>query len=184
MKYIIFFLVFFLTLTVKAQVGIGTTSPNSSSMLEVKSSQAGILIPRMTTAQRTAIGSPAQSLLVYDTDVEMYYYFSSANTAWVAINVGSVKTISATAYTLVPSDSGRILDFTSATSVTLTVPNSLPIGFQTSITQVGVGIISVVGSGGMVINNRWAGTATSGQWAKIGLEVRATNSCVMSGDVR
>ncbi len=183
MKCFIFFLIF-LTTAVKAQVGIGTTSPNASSILEVKSTGAGVLIPRMTTVQRTAIGTPAQSLLVYDTDVEMYYYYSSANTAWAAINVGSVKTIAATAYTLVPSDSGRILDFTSATSVTLTVPSSLPIGFQTSITQVGAGTIAVVGSGGMIINNRWAGTATSGQWAKIGLEIRATNSCVMSGDVR
>jgi hypothetical protein len=36
----------------------------------------------------------------------------------------------------------------------------------------------------MVINNRWNGTKTSGRWAKAGLEVRATNSSVLSGDVQ
>lgn len=82
------------------------------------------------------------------------------------------------------SDYGKILDFTAATNITLTVPNTLPQGFQVSITQAGTGRIIFSGSGGMTINNRWGGTQTSGQWAKAGLEVRATNSSVLSGDVR
>ncbi|TDA85852.1 hypothetical protein E0702_17340, partial [Halomonas marinisediminis] len=50
-----------------AQVGIGTTTPDASSALEVQSTEKGLLIPRMTSAQRTAIASPALGLLVYDT---------------------------------------------------------------------------------------------------------------------
>ncbi len=56
-------------------VGIGTTSPNSSSMLEIKSTTDGLLIPRMTTTQRKAIASPAAGLLVFDTDKQTIYYF-------------------------------------------------------------------------------------------------------------
>ncbi len=160
----------------------GTT--NANAVLEVESTNKGILIPRLTTAQRTAIVSPTQSLMVYDSDVDLFYYYSTANAAWTAMNTGSVKAVSATTYTLLPADSGRVIEFSSVSAVTLTVPSTLPVGFQVSISQVGTGIVTFVASGGMVINNRWAATATSGQWAKAGLEVRATNSSILSGDVQ
>jgi ABC-type nickel/cobalt efflux system permease component RcnA len=81
------------------------------------------------------------------------------------------------------SDHGKILDFTSNTAITLTVPTALTTGFQVSITQAGTGVITFTGSGGMTINNRWNGTKTAGRWAKAGIEIRATNSAVLSGDV-
>lgn len=57
-------------------VGIGTTSPNASSLLEVKSTTKGVLFPRMTKAQRDLIASPATGLLIYQTDntTGFYYY--------------------------------------------------------------------------------------------------------------
>jgi hypothetical protein len=56
--------------------GIGTTAPNSSSILEVKSTTKGMLIPRMTKTQRDAIASPSQGLLIYQTNSTpgLYYY--------------------------------------------------------------------------------------------------------------
>lgn len=63
-----------------AQVGIGTTTPDPSSILEVESSTLGMLTPRMTTAQRNAIASPANGLLVYDTDFGLFYFYD--NTSW------------------------------------------------------------------------------------------------------
>jgi len=45
--------------------GIGTTSPEASSLLEVKSTRKGVLIPRMSKTQRGAITSPAKGLLIY-----------------------------------------------------------------------------------------------------------------------
>jgi len=41
------------------KVGIGTTSPNSSSALDITSTSGGLLMPRMTTQQRLAIPTPA-----------------------------------------------------------------------------------------------------------------------------
>src|SRR5690242_14057221 len=60
--------------------GIGTTTPNSSSLLEIKSTTKGLLIPRMTQAQRNAIHTPAKGLLIYQTDNNpgFYYYDGSA----------------------------------------------------------------------------------------------------------
>ena len=181
---ILFFLSLLLSYAASAQIGIGTTTPNSRSILDVTSSTQGILVPRLTTAQLNAIVSPPQSLMVYNTDVDLFYYFSTANSAWIPVNTGSVVNIPGTTYTLSTTDNGRIIDCSAATAVTITVPNTLPTGFQVSITQSGVGAVTLAASGGMVINNRWGGTATSGRWAKIGLEVRATNSAVLSGDVR
>ena len=50
------------------QIGIGTSSPNISAALDITSNTKGFLPPRMTAAQRTAISSPAEGLLVYQTD--------------------------------------------------------------------------------------------------------------------
>jgi hypothetical protein len=49
-------------------VGIGTTSPAPTSLLDLNSTNKGLLIPRMTGAERVAIASPATGLLVYQTD--------------------------------------------------------------------------------------------------------------------
>lgn len=73
----------------QAQVGIGNISPDASSMLDITSTEKGILTPRMTTAQRTAIITPANSLLVYDTDLKSFYYYDFTSTSWVKINSGS-----------------------------------------------------------------------------------------------
>lgn len=54
-------------------VGINTT-PDPSAMLDVSSTDKGMLVPRMTTAQRLAIPSPAESLLVFDTDHPVLCY--------------------------------------------------------------------------------------------------------------
>ena len=167
-----------------SQVGIGTTNPDSSAILDLTSTTKGFLTPRLTSVQRIAIGSPAQSLLVYDTDASLYYYYSTSNNAWTAINIGSTKSITATNYTLIASDSGRMLDFSAAAIITLTIPDTLPVGFQVSVTQAGVGGISIVGSGAMIVNNRWGASRSIGKWSKIGIEVRAVNSSVISGDLQ
>jgi hypothetical protein len=137
----------------------------------------------MTTTQRTAITltTALKGMLVFDSDVNMFYY--NVGTSWSPINVGTIKTISAT-YTLLPEDNGRVLDVTSATAMTITVPSTLPVGFQVSITQAGAGQVTITGGSGMTVSNRYSATKTSGQWAKAGLEVRASGSAVLSGDVQ
>ena len=57
------------TQIVSAQVGIGTDSPDPSSIFEVVSNSKGILIPRMTKDQRDLVENPVEGLLIYQTDV-------------------------------------------------------------------------------------------------------------------
>ena len=51
-----------------SQVGILTTAPDVSSALDITSVDKGVLIPRLSTAEKLAINTPAHSLLVFDTD--------------------------------------------------------------------------------------------------------------------
>ena len=59
-------------------VGIGTASPHASAQLEVTASNKGMLVPRVNTAQRTAISSPATGLLVYDTDANGFWFYNGS----------------------------------------------------------------------------------------------------------
>ena len=56
-------------------VGIGTSSPDSSALLELQSTDQGLLVPRMSEANRLNIADPATGLLVYQTDQTPGFYF-------------------------------------------------------------------------------------------------------------
>ncbi len=58
-----------------AQVGIGTMNPDATASLELSSSSKGLLINRMTEAQREAISAPATGLMVYQTDGDHGFWF-------------------------------------------------------------------------------------------------------------
>jgi len=60
---------------------------HNSAMLDVKSTDKGVLIPRMTTAQRTAIASPATGLQVYDSDLNLLFYYNGST--WSSVATGS-----------------------------------------------------------------------------------------------
>lgn len=78
-------LFFFVSFLANAQIGIGTTTPNASSVLDVTSTTQGMLTPRMTTIQRNAIATPADGLIVYDTDLKGFYYYSTGTATWIAL---------------------------------------------------------------------------------------------------
>jgi hypothetical protein len=61
------------------------TAADNSAILDVKSTTQGMLVPRMTAAQRTAISTPATGLLVYQTDATAGFYFHNG-TIWVSLN--------------------------------------------------------------------------------------------------
>jgi|GEM_PF-3392817 len=72
------FLLLLLPFTLLAQfsnVGINTTTPDSSAVLDINSTDGGILIPRMTLFQRDVINNPARGLLVYQTDYNPGFYY-------------------------------------------------------------------------------------------------------------
>lgn len=64
-------------------VGVGTTTPDSSAILDISSTTQGLLIPRMTAVDRDAIDDPADGLLVFVTTDSMFYLFDGTN--WVTL---------------------------------------------------------------------------------------------------
>jgi uncharacterized protein (TIGR02145 family) len=85
-----FLISFLLLVTVtftQAQVGVGTTSPVASAKLEIASTTQGFLPPRMTTAQRDAIVSPATGLVIFNTTTNSLEYKSS--TGWVSLTTAT-----------------------------------------------------------------------------------------------
>lgn len=97
-KPILILLLLFGQQQIKAQVGISTTTgytPDPKAMLDISSTTKGLLIPRMTTAQRNAIIPAPSSLMVYDTDVKSYWYYDGA--VWKEI--GSASTAAGWALT-------------------------------------------------------------------------------------
>ena len=80
-----------------AQVAINDdgSAPNPNVMLDVNFSGSnikGMLIPRMTTAQRTgsfddAFGANEDGLVVYDTDLKRFFYWNASKSSWEEMNV-------------------------------------------------------------------------------------------------
>lgn len=85
-KITITLLLFLVSLVSFAQVGVGTTNPESSAALDVSSTTKGLLLPRMTTVEMNAIVSPANGLHVYDTTTKQVKYFNGS--IWVASAMG------------------------------------------------------------------------------------------------
>ncbi|TGE09342.1 hypothetical protein [Hymenobacter fodinae] len=82
-----------LAVSAKAQsVGVGTANPDPAAALDISAgagNNKGLLIPRMTAAQRTAITNTSQGMLVFQTDGAQpgFWYFQGG--VWVALPSGT-----------------------------------------------------------------------------------------------
>ena len=108
-------------------VGIGDDkfTPNESAALEIQSSAKGLLIPRMTADERTAISAPAEGLLVFQIDETPGFYYYN-NEEWVALNDGNNDTDTD------PENEIQLLDFFDNE---LSLSNGNSVKFQTSEIQ-------------------------------------------------
>ncbi len=82
----LFVLLFLVTgLSAWSQIAVNSdgSEPDNSAMLDVKSTTKGMLLPRMTSAERTAIASPATGLTVYDLTTQSYWYYNGS--AWAIV---------------------------------------------------------------------------------------------------
>ncbi len=154
----VFCLLFIVTVSIKAQVGVGTNSPNGSSMLEINATNKGVLIPRVTltgSTDATTIATPATSLLVYNTattsDVVPGYYYNSGTSGspvWIRLNTSSLVT---------GANSGETIRWNSSTSQWQTTGASgLALGYQAGQTNQAFGATAL----GM-----YAGSITQGNRA-------------------
>jgi hypothetical protein len=86
---------FFIIAKSQAQVAIGIPTPDPSAMLHVQATDKGMLVPRMTDVERIAIASPAEGLLVYQTNnaIGFWYYSTGQWRNLSSLNNGGLHTI-------------------------------------------------------------------------------------------
>ena len=85
-------------------INVDGSDPDSSALLDLKSTYGGLLIPRMTTAERDSISNPAQSLLIFNTTTNCYegYIDNAWETIRCSITCPSQMTITHTAGDVAP----------------------------------------------------------------------------------
>ena len=186
---------------VYSQVGIGTTSPDNSSVLDVSSTQKGILFPRMTIVQRDAITAPAKGLTIYNLDENCLQINlgSSSSPNWSCIRGGASTSVVSDCNTngfegefvngvaLTASNKFSVTinnnSFTSDVSMDLDVGDLVLHSVSgISVSSVNPTSITVSPGSSQLVEYTLTGTPTSagvliGSWSKLGL------SCFQTVDV-
>jgi len=90
-KYLILFFISCSALIANAQqaVGINNDSPDASAILDIVSTDKGMLIPRMTSGQRDLISSPANGLLIYNTSTSTFWFYNGSSWIELASNIST-----------------------------------------------------------------------------------------------
>lgn len=70
-------------------IGINNDNPHASAILDITSTERGVLIPRMTTGERDAISSPANGLLIYNTTTTSFWFYNGST--WIEL-ISNVST--------------------------------------------------------------------------------------------
>ncbi len=90
-----------------------------------------------------------------------------------------------TSYTLAESDTGQIMEFSNAATITLTLPSTMPKGFACTVAQLGAGVIDFVVESGGTLVNRQGHNSSAGQYALCTLYVSENTTgavWVLGGD--
>jgi hypothetical protein len=90
-KYLLILLAFFSTNAFAQSIGIGTTTPDASALLDIRSNGKGVLVPRMSIDRRNAILNPAKGLLLFVVDDSSYYFNAGTPTTpeWQKLLTGN-----------------------------------------------------------------------------------------------
>ena len=179
---------------IKAQTGIGTTTPNASAKLDVSSSTLGFLPPRVALtannvfAPITGTSSAAAGLLIYNSAtagtapnnvVPGYYYWNGS--AWIQLTGGLIVDASKSAsFTVAAADNNKLFFINSASAVTVTIPSGLPVGFSCQFIQMGAGSVTL--SGSSVTLNSANGLSSRATNSVIGLIMNTTTTGFVFGD--
>ena len=92
-RFLIFSFILCTNLLQGQSVGINDTGnqPDDTAVLDVQSTSKGMLIPRMNSTQRTGINSPAEGLLVFDTDTKSFWFNAGG---WIELISGKIDELS------------------------------------------------------------------------------------------
>lgn len=129
--------------------------------------------------------TPHEGMSLWVNDEDVIYIYDGAT--WQSQVIHIYAALSGTAHTLDGSYVGKTISFTNASSITLTLPNSLYVGFQCRVIQSAAGQVTFSAASGATRHNRQSHTKTAGQYAVCQLEVvsntgGAAAEYILSGD--
>jgi hypothetical protein len=169
-------------------VGIGTATPNGSAILDVSSNNKGLLAPRMTTAQRNAIASPAKGLLVYDTDLNGLFHFNGST--WANLSQGGGGGAFTLPYSASVDLNTNALSITNAgfgaaiTGITTNEFGYAVSGISNSAYGYGIYGYANAPNAVAVYGNTIEGTAVRGHsTGGIGVDARSTNNSALKASI-
>ncbi|MCE7934190.1 MAG: hypothetical protein DYG96_06315 [Chlorobi bacterium CHB2] len=98
------------TVDTKGHMGLGTTQPDQSALLELRSTSAGLLLPRLSQSEINSIPNPAQGLVVFNTTTgEFNYNFGTPGAPqWSAVLSSQGNSIGNVAWVLKGNDLSSI----------------------------------------------------------------------------
>lgn len=96
------------------------------------------------------------------------------------ITSNAINALTGTTYSLLTSDDGKVITWSNASGVTLTVPSGLPVGFNTTIIQIGAGSVGITGSG-TTLNSFEGKLRTAGQHAAVSIISYSSNVFNIAG---
>ena len=118
--------------------------------------------------------SPNTGMILWVNDENLLYSYNGS--AWVAQATGKINVQTGTTYTVVTSDLGKIIECNNTAGVTVTLPNSLPSGFNFTITQTGTGLATLSPASGATLQNKDGFYRTAGQYAMLSLYITTNSS--------
>lgn len=124
-------------------VGINTTTPDASALLDLSSTNKGLLMPRMTAAQRVGIASPATGLLVFQTDGTSGYYYNAGTAAapnWVLLGATGPAGPAGATGPVGPAGAMGLYGDGSAGSLTVTTGNTLDLTTMSGVNSLAAGL--------------------------------------------
>jgi hypothetical protein len=133
--------------------------------------------------------TPNHGIMLWVNDESQMVIYDGSNWTAIKATVAGNQNIldQSSNYTLSSADYGKVIRFTSASAVVLTLPNSIPASFNCSVLQAGTGQVTFTPDSGANRRNRQSHTKTAGQWAVCALLVNANSGgasaeYVLSGD--
>lgn len=176
-------LLFLITGLIQAQsVAINSdgSAPNANAILDISSTTKGVLLPRMTTAQRIAIGNVA-GMVVFDTDLSDIHH--NTGSAWTkALTTNNIANITwITTGNAGTNSSTNFLGTTDAVSLIFKTDNTERLQIN-SVGEIGAGTAPVSNTR-LTVNNTTNNTSTStivkGQTTQINMEAAANADSVI-----
>ena len=179
-KFIALFLGIFILLGTHSQtfsqgIAINGTGADAdtSAMLDVVSTNKGILIPRLTTAQRNAIFSPATGLLIFNTTTNCFNVYMGLH--WKQI-CGECDFTPAVSGSNSPTVVGRTLSLTATAIPGATYYWTGPNGFISSLQNPTIPNVQVADSGNYFLTTTVSGCTPAGN----STHVRVSNPIVQN----